>query len=261
MTEQINLLLYNHSKMMSEDNNVVSNNNNSNQSVQKNVKKEKNWTMLEDFYLLEGYMQYPRKWNKIKEYMQTSGHLDSDRKEEAIATRFKNLCKTENPYAGMYQRKTPKPLNLDPQLHQKLIMKLHQDYGEKEEQSEKLFYAVKRLLSEVREKTQKTTSTADTSQTEQEVHQTLMIDGELRKEERKLGKNRLVDLVEADTEMRKKIMLAVEDSSSKVATTAQLIAEAVSCLKTLIELKTAKLQMEMQRNQAPFVFLPPTQDQ
>ena len=209
--------------------------------------------MLEDFYMLEGIVKFSYKWNKVKEYMQTIGHLNSDRKEEAIATRWRNLSKTVNPYSGMYQRKN-KPVFLDPNCHQRLILQLQQDHGEREEQSERLYYTVKCLLAEVKEKANKMTSTADGPQTEEEVHQALLDDGELRKEERKLGKNKLVDLVEADTEMRKKIMVAVEDSSTKVAQTAQLISEAVGCLKTLIELKSKKLQLEIQRDHPGFMF-------
>jgi hypothetical protein len=81
-------------------NNVATNANNStkspsNTNISSNHSNSKgsNWTMLEDFYLLEGMMKWGKKWNKVIEFMEASGHLNNSRTETAVKTRWANLSK------------------------------------------------------------------------------------------------------------------------------------------------------------------------
>jgi hypothetical protein len=67
--------------------------------------KGRNWTTVEDYYLLEGLKLHGKKWNLVVHHMEASGHLDNTRDESMISSRFKNLSKEDNPYKGLYQRK------------------------------------------------------------------------------------------------------------------------------------------------------------
>jgi hypothetical protein len=52
----------------------------------------KRWTMLEDLLLLEGMLKHSKKWNLVKEHMETIGHVDA-RAESSLVNRWKNLSK------------------------------------------------------------------------------------------------------------------------------------------------------------------------
>jgi len=216
----------------------------------------KHWTMIEDYYLLEGYLKYPRKFNLVKEYIQQIGHLDFSRTESSIADRLKNLMKKKNPYEGDFPRKKfKKPVALDPNQHADLIRNLEINFQTAEHQNEQLFLAVKNFLRKVRDRTQKVVTETDIASRNgkledeiDEIEASLMAQGQNRQEERESKKSKLVSVVELDTASRQENNQRMARMEERLDKSAQQIDTLLSLLGELVNLKKRKLERELEGN-------------
>ena len=162
------------------------------------------WTLLEDYFLLEGFIEKGKKWNLIKEYMQTIGHLSVERSEKQILERWKNISKTNGPYSDDFVRKKwKKPIQLDATKHQQTIMKLQLQKAEEEQEQETLFLENKKMIIQIKGKNKILSS--DSIDLDTEVSEDLKMVGEERKQQRLEAKKLLLSSAQLDNSLKEKI--------------------------------------------------------